>query len=192
MKKSLAILLLPALMLLAGCLGAPTPNPTLHSLAPLSLAAPPPESAPSATPLYLLPVAIPRHLDRPQITLVSPDDPDILLPLDRDRWTAPLSDAVADTLWPAFAAALPDYAVQPLPTRTPPANAATLRVAILRLEGPLDGPVTLLADCTLVRPSAPPVHWLAHLTDTPATATLPDYIRTLRTLLASLPSTMPK
>lgn len=191
MKKHVFLALLPALVLFAGCLGAPTPRPTLHSLAPLATVAPLPETAPDATPLYLLPVEIPPHLDRPQIAVVSPDDPDILLTLDRDRWTAPLSAALADTLWPALAAALPTYAVQPLPTRTPPANAATLRIAILHLEGPLAGPVTLLADCTLSRPSAPPVHWIARLSETPSDPSLPAYIRTLRSLVTALPTTLP-
>ncbi|MBQ9344303.1 MAG: membrane integrity-associated transporter subunit PqiC, partial [Kiritimatiellae bacterium] len=116
MKKNVFPALLPALALLAGCLGAPSPRPTLHSLAPLSAPAPLPEPAPGATPLYLLPVEIPHHLDRPQISVVSPDDPDILLALERERWTAPLPDAVAATLWPALAAALPAYAVQPRPS----------------------------------------------------------------------------
>ena len=191
MKKNVFPALLPALALLAGCLGAPSPRPTLHSLAPLSAPAPLPEPAPGATPLYLLPVEIPHHLDRPQISVVSPDDPDILLALERERWTAPLPDAVAATLWPALAAALPAYAVQPRPSRTPPAGAATLRIAILHLEGPLAGPVSLLADCTLSRPSAPPLRWLANLSETPASPTLPAYILTLRSLVASLPSTIP-
>lgn len=192
MKKHVFLVLPPAVALLAGCLGAPTPRPTLHSLAPLAVSEILPKSVPGATPLYLFPVEIPHHLNRPQITVVSPDDPDVLLPLERDRWTAPLSDAVADILWPSFAAALPGYAVQPIPTRTPPAGAATLRIAILHLEGPLAGPVTLLADCTLVRPSAPAVHWLARLSETPSSPTLPAYVLTLRSLVASIPSTLPE
>jgi uncharacterized lipoprotein YmbA len=138
-----------------------------------------------------LPVGIPHHLDRPQITVVSADDPDVLIPLERERWSAPLADAVAATLWPALAAVLPGYAVQPLPTRTPPAGAATLRIAILHLEGPLAGPVTLMADCTLSRPDTPAVHWIARLSETPASATLPAYILSLRSLVAELPSTIP-
>ena len=189
MKKHLLPVLF--LALLAGCLGAPTPRPTLHSLAPLGVAETLPEPAPGAVPLYLLPVGIPHHLDRPQIAIVSADDPDVVIPLERDRWTAPLADAVAATLWPALAAALPGYAVHPLPTRTPPAGAATLRIAILHLEGPLAGPATLLADCTLSRPSAPAVHWIARLSETPASASLPAYIRALRLLVAALPSTIP-
>lgn len=189
-KHLLPALLLPAL-LLAGCLGAPSPRPTLHSLAPLAVGESLPAPAPGATPLFLLPVGIPHHLDRPQIAIVSADDPDVVIPLERDRWTAPLADAVADALWPALAAALPGYAVQPLPTRTPPAGAATLRIAILHLEGPLAGPVTLLADCTLSRPDAPAVHWMARLSETPASASLPAYILALRSLVASLPSTLP-
>ncbi|MBR6022378.1 MAG: membrane integrity-associated transporter subunit PqiC [Kiritimatiellae bacterium] len=190
--RRIPALLLPALALLAGCLGAPTPSPTLHSLAPLALSAPLPAPAPDAPPLYLPPDEIPRHHDRPHIAVVSPDDPDILLPLDRDRWTAPLADAIADTLWPALAAALPGYAVQPLPTRTPPTHAATLRIAILRFEGPLAGPVTLLADCTLAPRDGKPIHWLAHLSATPGEASLPAYVRTLRGLVGELPGTIPK
>ena len=96
MKKHLLPVLF--LALLAGCLGAPTPRPTLHSLAPLGVAETLPEPAPGAVPLYLLPVGIPHHLDRPQIAIVSADDPDVVIPKMRQEMEAAGIDELIDDI----------------------------------------------------------------------------------------------
>jgi uncharacterized lipoprotein YmbA len=186
---------LAAVSCLAGCLGAPTPSSTLHTMSRFQ-AEPVPERDADAVDLFLHPVSVAPQLDRSQIVVVSPGDEGILVPLPLDRWASSLKDEAAHELWVAIERERTAYRVRPVPTRTPPADAATLRVVLLHAEGAfaegrVAGSVHLVADCTLTRPGQSERHWVARFTRTPDAPTVSAYVDTLRDLLADLAASIP-
>lgn len=180
---SLAILaLLPA-----GCLGPHrSPDVHLHALASTAIwdtfaARDLPADAPR---IEIAPVILSRHLDRPQIVTLADASPDAeLVPLDYHRWAMPLDASIREYVASRLLEKLPSATIDlypAAPPTTPPA--ATVTLQILRMEGPLAGPVTLIASWQ-IPPSAPRV---ARYSATPADSTIPSYIHALREALTLL------
>lgn len=173
----------------AACLGPrPSASPHLHTLAPATIwdtfaSRDLPADAPR---IDIAPVTLPRHLDRPQIVILSDATPDAeLVPLDQHRWAAPLDASIRELLAARLLENLPAATIDLYPAAapsTPPAATVTLR--ILRMEAPLGGTLDLVASWQLSSSAAPRI---AHYRALPADSTLPSYIRALReavTLLA--------
>ena len=187
---------LAAVWFLAGCLGTPSPSSTLHTMARFQAESVPERDA-DAVDLCLHPVAVAPQLDRPSITVVSPGDEGVLVPLPLDRWASSLGNETAHELWLGIERGRTDFRVRPVPTRTPPADAATLRVTLLHAEGAfaagsVAGPVHLVADCTLTRPGKPEHRWVARFVRTPGEPTVSAYVETLRLLVADLAASLPE
>ena len=180
--------ILAAVFLSAGCLGTRhSPSPHLHTLAPATVwdtfaSRDLPADAPR---IDIAPVTLPRHLDRPQIVVLSNATPDAeIIPLDQHRWATPLDTSIRELLAARLLENLPTAAIDLYPATapsTPPAATVTLR--ILRMEAPLGGPLDLVASWQLSPTSAPRI---AHYRALPSDATIPSYIRALREAVALL------
>lgn len=183
-----AALALAALLLLPGCFGGRSPSPHLHTLAPATIwdtfaSRDLPADAPR---IDIAPVTLPRHLDRPQIVILSDATPDAeLVPLDQHRWATPLDASIRELLAARLLEKLPAATIDLYPSTTPSTPAAaTVTLRILRMEAPLGGSLDLVASWQLNSTSAPRI---AHYRALPADASIPSYIRALReavTLLA--------
>jgi uncharacterized protein len=137
--------LLALVALLVGCfsglreIGAPSPPTRFYSL---SAVATPGETLPGEG-LGLSPVRIPNYLDRPQIvTRTGPND---LALADFDRWGESLQEAVSRVLAANLSRQLGVDRVQRYPWREARAVTIPIDVDVLRMEGPLEGPVALEA-----------------------------------------------
>ncbi len=183
-----AALALAALLLLPGCFGGRSPSPHLHTLAPATIwdtfaSRDLPADAPR---IDIAPVTLPRHLDRPQIVILSDATPDAeLVPLDQHRWATPLDASIRELLAARLLENLPAATIDLYPATTPSTPAAaTVTLRILRMEAPLGGSLDLVASWQLSPTDAPRI---AHYRALPADASIPSYIRALReavTLLA--------
>ena len=181
--------LLPLLLFAAGCLGPHrSPSPHLHTLAPATIwdtfaSRDLPADAPR---IDIAPVTLPRHLDRPQIVILSDATPDAeIIPLDQHRWATPLDASIRELLAARLLENLPTATIDLYPATTPTTPpAATVTLRILRMEAPLGSTLDLVASWQL-SPTDPPR--IAHYRALPTDATIPSYIRALReavTLLA--------
>ena len=185
-------LLLAALLLLPGCFGGRTPPPRLYTLAPASLwdNFESRDLDPSAPLIDILPVALPRHLDRPQIVTLSASDTDTELDiLEFHRWGAPLDASIRELLAAELLSRLPTATIDLYPTATAPTPpSATVSLRILRMEGLPGATVDLLArwEITLPGASSPTLLGLAHNHAATADASIPAYVRALREAVTAL------
>jgi uncharacterized lipoprotein YmbA len=132
-------------------LGAATMGCSFRSAPPktylLSPASPVPAAAPASSSqgpvVGVGPVAIPAYLDRsPMVVRVGGDE----VQLSADHyWAEPLKDGVARVIAENLAVMVPTDAVALFPWRSPWTVAYRVTVEILRLDGPLGGPVVLSA-----------------------------------------------
>ena len=187
--SSLVTLLLALAFLPTACLGPrPSPSPHLHTLAPATIwdtfaSRDLPADAPR---IDIAPVTLPRHLDRPQIVILSDATPDAeLIPLDQHRWATPLDASIRELLAARLLENLPTATIDLYPATTPSTPpAATVTLRILRMEAPLGSTLDLVASWQLSPTDAPRI---AHYRALPADSSIPSYIRALReavTLLA--------
>ena len=181
--------LLPLLLFATGCLGPHrSPDVHLHTLAPATIwdtfaSRDLPADAPR---IDIAPVTLPRHLDRPQIVILSDATPDAeIIPLDQHRWATPLDASIRELLAARLLENLPTATIDLYPTSTPTTPpVATVTLRILRMEAPLGSTLDLVASWQL-SPTDPPR--IAHYRALPTDSTIPSYIRALReavTLLA--------
>ena len=184
-----SLVTLLSLLTLTGCLGPHrSPSPHLHTLAPATIwdtfaSRDLPADAPR---IDIAPVTLPRHLDRPQIVILSDATPDAeLIPLDQHRWATPLDASIRELLAARLLENLPTATIDLYPASTPTTPpAATVTLRILRMEAPLGSTLDLVASWQL-SPTDPPR--IAHYRALPTDSTIPSYIRALReavTLLA--------
>ena len=187
--SSLFTLLLALAFLPTACLGPrPSPSPHLHTLAPATIwdtfaSRDLPADAPR---IDIAPVTLPRHLDRPQIVILSDATPDAeLIPLDQHRWATPLNASIRELLAARLLENLPTATIDLYPATTPSTPpAATVTLRILRMEAPLGSTLDLVASWQLSPTDAPRI---AHYRALSADSSIPSYIRALReavTLLA--------
>lgn len=187
--SSLFTLLLALAFLPTACLGPrPSPSPHLHTLAPATIwdtfaSRDLPADAPR---IDIAPVTLPRHLDRPQIVILSDATPDAeIIPLDQHRWATSLDASIRELLAARLLENLPSATIDLYPATTPSTPpTATVTLRILRMEAPLDSTLDLVASWQLSPADAPRI---AHYRALPADSTIPSYIRALReavTLLA--------
>lgn len=187
--SSLVTLAAALAFLPTACLGPrPSPSPHLHTLAPATIwdtfaSRDLPADAPR---IDIAPVTLPRHLDRPQIVILSDATPDAeLIPLDQHRWATPLDASIRELLAARLLENLPTATIDLYPATTPSTPpAATVTLRILRMEAPLGSTLDLVASWQLSPTDAPRI---AHYRALPADSTIPSYIRALRetvTLLA--------
>ncbi len=172
----------------AGCFGGRSPTPHLHTLAPATIwdtfaSRDLPADAPR---IDIAPVTLPRHLDRPQIVILSDATPDAeLVPLDQHRWATPLDASIRELLAARLLEKLPSATIDLYPTTTPSTPAAaTVTLRILRMEAPLGSTLDLVASWQLSPSDAPRI---VHYRALPADSSLPAYVRAVReavTLLA--------
>ena len=180
--------LLPlALLLLAGCATSPAPRLYVPSPGPGWSDAARRDALQSPRAIRLAPVRLPAYLDRPQIvTRLSPNE----IKVDPfNRWGMPLDVLAAEILAGSLALALPDAYVDVSPSRTLPPAAHYVQVEILRLDGPLGGPLELVAQWTVdpADPKAPPVARQIGRQLAPAAApTYEAYVDAIRQTLADL------
>ena len=187
-RLSSLVTLSALLVFSAGCFGGRSPSPHLHTLAPATIwdtfaSRDLPADAPR---IDIAPVTLPRHLDRPQIVILSDATPDAeLVPLDQHRWATPLDASIRELLAARLLEKLPTATIDLYPTTTPSTPAAaTVTLRILRMEAPPGGSLDLVASWQLSPSDAPRI---AHSRALPADASIPSYIRALReavTLLA--------
>lgn len=177
--SSLVTLAAAIAFLPTACLGPhPSPSPHLHTLAPATIwdtfaSRDLPADAPR---IDIAPVTLPRHLDRPQIVILSDATPDAeLIPLDQHRWATPLDASIRELLAARLLENLPTANVNLYPVATPPDKTITLR--ILRMEGPLGGTIDLVASWQLSSTDTPRI---VHCTATTADSSITSYIRALR------------
>lgn len=176
-------------LLAAGCLGTRhSASPHLHALAPATIwdAFADRDLPPDAPRIDIAPVTLPRHLDRPQIVILSDATPDAeIIPLDLHRWATPLDTSIRELLAARLMEDLPAVTIDLYPATTPSTPpAATVTLRILRMEASLGNPLDLVASWQLSPSDAPRI---AHYRALPADSTIPSYIRALReavTLLA--------
>ena len=187
-RLSSLVTLLAVLLLLPGCFGGHTPNPHLHTLAPATIwdTFASRDLPPDAPRIDIAPVTLPRHLDRPQIVILSDATPDAeIIPLEQHRWATPLDASIRELLAARLLENLPTATIDLYPATTPSTPpAATVTLRILRMEAPLGGTLDLVASWQLSPSDAPRI---AHYRALPADSTIPSYIRALResvTLLA--------
>ena len=173
-----SVLALAALLLLPGCFGGHTPPPHLHTLSPATIwdAFASRDLPPDAPRIDIAPVTLPRHLDRPQIVILSDATPDAeIIPLDQHRWAMPLDASIRELLASCLLENLPAANVNLYPVATPPDKTITL--PIIRMEGPPGGPLDLVAAWQLSPTDAPR---LVHCSATTADSSITSYIRALR------------
>ena len=187
--SSLVTLAAALAFLPTACLGPrPSPSPHLHTLAPATIwdtfaSRDLPADAPR---IDIAPVTLPRHLDRPQIVILSDATPDAeLIPLDQHRWATPLDASIRELLAARLLENLPTATIDLYPATTPSTPpAATVTLRILRMEASLGSTLDLVASWQLSPTDAPRI---AHYRALPSDSTIPSYIRALReavTLLA--------
>ena len=121
-NRNLPLLAIAALLLLPGCFGGHTPNSHLHTLAAATIwdtfaSRDLPANAPR---IDIAPVTLPRHLDRPQIVILSDATPDAeIIPLDQHRWATPLDASIRELLAARLLENLPTATIDLYPATTP-------------------------------------------------------------------------
>ena len=180
---------LPALLalLLAGCATSPSPRLCVAASDPGWRDAAVRDALQSDFLVRFLPVRLAPYLDRPQI--VTRLDRNQIKVDAFNRWGMSLDVLSAEILAGGVARALPTAYVDLSPSRTPPPPAYLVQTEIIRLDGPLAGPVELVAQWTLLRSgdsSAPVARRLVtHSAPAPG-GTYPAYVEAVRQTLSAL------
>lgn len=132
-------------LLLAGCsLSLPFSGPQ-RLVQYYVLDAPAPAGKELSSPRYgIMPVSMPGYLNRPQLVVRESNDVNIRI-LDFDRWGEELGIGVARVLCDS----LSSEGISAVPLRTGTQVDARLMLDIRRLDGPLDGDITLDAVWTI-------------------------------------------
>ncbi len=130
--------------LLAACASAPTRFHTLDPVPPATVPAP----RALMIPVRVDSVVVPPELDRAQI--VRRAGPGALDLADNDRWAGALDALVRGALASDLALRLPPGATVREDDPAPPRRLHKIDVVIERFEGTMTGPVTLIANWTLL------------------------------------------
>lgn len=152
---------LAALCGIAGCttgLGGRTPPSRFYLLAPLAA----PTDQGGGPSLGIGPIRLADYLDRPQI--VTRSDRFRIELGEFDRWAEPLDAAVSRVLAADLAALLGSDRVRRYPWRDPRNVEVQVEVDVLRFDGPVAGPVELVAHWRVER-SDRSVERTAHLVE---------------------------
>ncbi len=191
-RLSSLVTLSALLVFSAGCFGGRSLSPHLHTLAPATIwdtfaSRDLPADAPR---IDIAPVTLPRHLDRPQIVILSDATPDAeLVPLDQHRWAMPLDASIRELLAARLLENLPSATIDLYPTTSPSTPAAaTVTLRILRMEAPLGGSLDLVASWQLSPSDAPRI---VHYRALPADSSLPAYVRAVRAAVILLADDLP-
>jgi uncharacterized protein len=130
--------------LLAACASAPTKFHTLDPVAPTTAAS----IRPFGAPVRVDSVVVPPELDRPEI--VRRAGPGKLDMADADRWAGAIDELARNALASDLAMRLPPGATVRQDDPAPPKALHRIDVVVERFEGAVGGPVTLVADWTLL------------------------------------------